>query len=71
MKPVAIAQREREFADPQFRPRVFGAHAPHDFGAFFWSERVHHKVLHPLPGREQWPFVRDILFRRLSDDPGE
>src|SRR5579871_169962 len=71
VKPVAIAERVDKIADPQFRARVLGAHARHDFGAFLGRERVHHKVLRPLPGHEQRPLVRDILLRRLADDPGQ
>ena len=37
----------------------------------FPIQRVHPKVLRPLPGRRQWPLVRDILLAGFADDPCE
>lgn len=71
MQPIAVAQGKDDFADEHLRARVLGSHTRHDFGAFLGSDRVHHKVLRPLPWREQGPFVRNILLAGLAHDPGQ
>src|SRR5260370_12888972 len=68
---VAIAEREDNLADSQLRARVLRAHSRHDFRPFLWRERVHHKVLRPLPGHKQWPLVRNILLAGFAHDPVE